>query len=60
MDLNNKTHYFNRVYVEDVNFKQIYIQDQLAIFFGTDSHIALKHSIYNCKILEGFCLKISK
>ena len=40
-------YFFNRVYIEDIYFRDIQMTDKHAILIGEDEHLFIEHSIFN-------------
>ncbi|CAK75892.1 unnamed protein product (macronuclear) [Paramecium tetraurelia] len=47
LDFNANTYYVNRVYVDDFTFVDIQMTDEYAFFIAEDTHMIIKHSIFN-------------
>ncbi|CAD8066984.1 unnamed protein product [Paramecium sonneborni] len=47
LDIAAKTYYVNRVYVDDFTFVDIQMTNEFAIFIAEDTHMIIKHSIFN-------------
>ncbi|CAD8063084.1 unnamed protein product [Paramecium sonneborni] len=47
LDITAQTYYVNRVYVDDFTFVDIQMTKEYAIFIAEDTHMIIKHSIFN-------------
>mgnify|MGYP001810465304 CR=1 FL=1 len=54
MDLENRKHYFNTYYIDEMTINDVSVFDHYAILVGEDGHKIVYHSIYNDFIDEDF------
>ncbi|KAM3145769.1 hypothetical protein pb186bvf_002064 [Paramecium bursaria] len=59
VDLENRKHYFNTYYIDEMTINDVSVFDHYAILVGEDGHKIVYHSIYNDFIDEDFQIHTS-
>jgi hypothetical protein len=49
---------YNRIYLEDATYSDIYINDRFAILSGFETNFVLQHSIYSCTPIMPHILRV--
>ncbi|CAD8055439.1 unnamed protein product [Paramecium sonneborni] len=47
IDLNDKSYFMNRVFVDDFTYRDLQINPNYAFLIGEEAHLIIKHSIFN-------------